>query len=115
MPLMHHDLHPYPASLPDGLLSDVLALLRGTLPPAKEAAHLAWHCAGFGLSLWDSHPPLKEGCDPCEPPLTREQAAFLVEQHLTAMSAEAKLALPPLPWDKIAVLLLEIVRAVLAR
>lgn len=53
---MHPDLHPYPLSLPtQQALAIVINLLRRQSVDLKEAAHCAWHVAGYALSKWDMH------------------------------------------------------------
>lgn len=110
-PVTHHDLHPYPTSLPHDLWPQIVDLLRGVVPPAKEASHLAWHVAGYGLGLWDVHPqPILASAA-----LDREQAAQLLEGHLKAGTSAAINALPPIPWRTIAILVLDVLRELLSR
>lgn len=50
-------LYPYPASVPT---ADVINLVIDAVNKKEinyeEAAHAAWVIAGYGLSLWDTHP-----------------------------------------------------------
>src|SRR5262249_15521948 len=56
-PVSPPDLYPSPESLPPSLWPHLVELLRGQLPESREAAHYAWHAAGYGLFCWAGQEP----------------------------------------------------------
>ncbi len=109
-PVSHPDLYPYPESLPPSLWPHLVALLRGQLPDSREAAHYAWHAAGYGLFCWaGQEPPVMLMGEP----LTAAQAADLVELYYQATMGRA--VLPSLPWKQIALLVLDLLRQILSQ
>jgi hypothetical protein len=91
-------LPPYPADFPSDAIPMVIEALRGTVPDPKEAAHAVWAVAGFGLSKWDTHPPLMfKGAT-----MSREQAAAELEKAARPLAGETPGArAAAVPWGLI--------------
>ena len=91
----HQDLHPFPTTVPPGIVRVVIDALRGKVSDPREAAHTVWHLAGFALSKWDTHLIGKGG----QPPLhrtkiiTRAQAAEQLE--ISCLPRESLSTTPP--------------------
>lgn len=96
-------LYPYPPDFPTAdVLNLIIEAVKGQSPNYKEAAHAAWHVAGFGLSQWDVHAPPVIG-------YSDEQAVTMLEGMKLAQGAGA------IPWNVLLPILLDLVQRFLRK
>lgn len=109
----HPGLHPLPDSLPGSLWADLAKLFRGELNDAKYCCHLALHCAGYALRMWEGEDPMASvGSAGSAEPLTRERAATFCDEK-AAFNAEpgAGDIIDPkgaVPWLQLALLAIQL-------
>lgn len=95
------DLIVYPDSLPGALWTDLARAFRGELE-AKRAAHLFYHCAGYGLGLYDPHDhPTVQG-KASAPVMTKEEAAKFCDEQTQKGEAHDPKSLGPAFWAMLA-------------
>jgi hypothetical protein len=112
-PDMAHDLMPYPTSMPDGWLAELLAIVKDPANIGSPAnVHFAWHVGGFalksfyaegdgGLSAIGGLAGLAEARE-----LTYEQAVGQLE----ALQAEGLAAPRAIPWNIVLPILLALLK-----
>ena len=98
-------MHPYPTEFPTAdVWQMVSAALRGTVPDPKEAAHAAWHIAGWGLAYWDVHNEVAAAGNFAAP--DNEAVAVMCD----AMARGVKMAFP---WQLVLPVLLRLLEKLL--
>ena len=100
--------HPYPVEIPtQDIFALIVEALRNKAVDMKEAAHAAWHVAGYVLAKWT--PPV--GGRSSAAPFSAAQAADALEDALGRASGEGDVApFEALPWDLILPILLDLIR-----
>lgn len=99
-------LYAYPPEFPTSdVLNLIIEAVKGHSLDYKEAAHAAWHVAGFGLSQWDVHAPPVIG----DAPVTDEQTVTMLENMKFAQGAGA------IPWNILLPILLDLVQRFLRK
>lgn len=100
--------HPYPVEIPtQDIFALIVEALRNKQVDMKEAAHGAWHIAGYVLSKWT--PPV--GGRSAGQPLSATEAADMLEGAMARSSGgEDVAAFEGLPWDLILPILLDLIR-----
>jgi hypothetical protein len=107
-------LYPYPHDMPTSeMISLIVDFLRNKEVELKEAAHAAWHTAGYGLSKWDVHPLVVGSYDGGQ----NEQAAALLEKNFLGAVGDAAPVPDPkdIPWGVIIPIMLFIIERFLRR
>ncbi len=96
---------PYPATIDNADIMNVVNYVRGTLTDKAQAAHSAWLVTGYGLGQLAPFPPVMTAGSP----LSDDDACKMLES-LTKPQAGAT----ALPWGKLAQWALQLLLLILA-
>jgi hypothetical protein len=111
-PDMAHDLMPYPTSMPEGWLAELLAIVKDPANIGNPAnVHFGWHVGGFALKTF--YPDGEGALTPFGLAALAEAKELTYEQaveKLEALQAEGMAAPRAIPWNIVLPILLALLK-----